>query len=302
MGNQPPRVLLAGSKVTLSLTAQPGARVAWVLAYGKNVLAEGSTGTDKDGLASVRLTMPDVRVRTECRLHVQSAGATASTRIALLPRRLLSRSAERLKELGIGVLDATGRLARALTDEGVSAEAMAPDLTRDYFSGGLVILAGFERPERLTWACEKFTSRVDNGMTALIINPPAGFSSWGIKIAKFPQAKRGRLSFAPEFGRVLRAEDLGDGPWRQYVSGDCQSELVRLEVAEEQAGKDAPASEPKSYALVAASRLGRGLIIVAAIPQLDAADSDAVGRYVLNEIVLWIIAEHRDNQQEPDDD
>ncbi|MHC4983759.1 MAG: hypothetical protein ACYTF6_11430, partial [Planctomycetota bacterium] len=248
---------------------------------------------------SFTFALPDVRVGTACKLIVRSAEAVMSANVMLLPRTTLSRSAEQLKEFEIGVIDQGQGVSKALKDEGIAFTQLQGDLAKDYFSGGLVILAGFERAERLAWECEKLTSRVEDGMAVLVINPPPGWSAWGIKCSEMPKPNLSAAKLAKGLGLVIRPEDLGAGPWRLFLTGQAKSkDLVWFEPVAEKDDEREEAARKLKYALVAAAEPGRGLVVVAALEQLAGPDSDAVGRAAMNELILWLLARGQVDQWE----
>ena len=161
-----------------------------------------------------------------------------------------------------------------------------------------MILAGFNRAERLASACGKLSSRVKNGMSALVINPPSGWSAWGIEASELARPHHSGVKLASGFGREVHPEDLGTGPWRSFLRGGSTAKLVWFEGLAEKRGGNLAAPQRVSCAMVSAARSGRGLVVAAVLPQLVAPDSDAIGRCILNEIILWILANTQEDMKE----
>ncbi|MCK4624447.1 MAG: hypothetical protein KAV00_03985 [Phycisphaerae bacterium] len=62
------------------------------------------------------------------------------------------------------------------------------------------------------------------------------------------------------------------------------------EVSKDDAGKTHRVKHP----LIAVRRIGRGGVIVVMLPQMSDPVTDAVGRAVLDELVLWVLKERFD--------
>jgi hypothetical protein len=235
------------------------------------------------------LVLPDVRHRTPCELLVAVEGAAERRTLVLYPASLLKGAAGRLRERRIGVLDSRGTVQRALRAEGVAYEDLGPQVARDWFDGDLVILAGGPDRDALAEACRAFDTRVRGGMGMVILNPPAGWSAWGLRRVERAPPAAGPLRVWPEARAGLVAEDLGVGPWAAVLDGPADVvPLVWCELAvTARVGAGLPGGAPA--ALVAARPVGAGWVLVSALPQTEFPDVDAVGRGVLAEMMLWLV-------------
>lgn len=288
-----PIVCRSGSQMVWTVMGKPGSQPSWQLGYDKLVVRQGTVTLDARGAGQLRLTLPEVRTRALFVLLIKSGDAEARRALVLLPKSLLAESAGRLKDLGIGVLDPTARVLRSLRDEGVKAEDLGGDLARDNFRGGAVVLAGFRRAVRLTWVCARFESRLKGGQALIIIDPPPGWSRWGMTAVEPNKPLSGPARFAEGFGRFLKPEDLGAGPWRRSMLTDAN---IALLVWAQTAKGDANAAEGGRVVLAASRRVGDGTIVVVALPQASDPATNPVGRALLDEALLWILQVHSRKQ------
>ncbi|MCY2930758.1 MAG: hypothetical protein NTV86_14930 [Planctomycetota bacterium] len=199
---QPTLHLMGRQRLQIRLIAPEASKARWALAYGRESLASGDVLAGPDAGGEAAFEAPDVRVRAACTLHVRlAAGRAVSRPIVVLPGGMLAASAARLSELRIGLIDPTGGLAHALRAEGATCQNLATDLAADVFAGELVVLAG----PRLEEACRRLAARIQAGMTLLLINPPEGWSRWGLAVQKLSPAASGPVALAKGVCTVLQA-------------------------------------------------------------------------------------------------
>lgn len=283
---------LSGTQTTMAINGQPGSRTRWVLAYGTDVLASGAVALDDRGRGSVVLDLPSVRTRTLCTVTVSTEKTRARRELTVLPQNMLEDARAELERLRVGVIDPSGNIVAALKAEGVASESLDTDLQRDFFMGGMVILAGFADCATLSEECRRLRSRVDDGMIALVVAPPAGWREFDMSCVAMPMPGSGPLLLAGNAGRCLSTEDVGDGPWPAYLEcGRDARPLVRFQFVPD--STPPLLSCPESRAVLAGAACGKGVAVAAALPQLNDPAHDPVGRCALNEMITWSLAERR---------
>jgi hypothetical protein len=194
-----------------------------------------------------------------------------------------------IEKFGFGIADESGWVQKAVKAQNVAFRDLNPQLAADTFDGGLAMLANARRAEMLQDECERFRTRLEKGMTLVIVNPPAGWAWSGIERRESVRGTSGAVRWAAGWGQALPGSDVGEGPWPAFLRCDKGGKaLAQVHLREDTTG---PASRPEEEpeALILACPVGRGKVIVALMPQLQNPEDDAVGRHLLNEIVVWSI-------------
>jgi hypothetical protein len=291
-----PLRVLAGTELTVMAIGEPSATVDWQLAYQETVLAEGKCDLDSDGGGRFRLILPEVRHRAACQLLLLMGDRRRVRGIVVFPSSMLGASKVRIAEHRLGVIDPSGGVQRALVLEGVTFEDLATDIQQRFFDGGTVILAGYESGEALAAACQGLEERLKKGMSALVLNPPVGWSGWGAKRVAVKEARSAAVRLAEDVVRIVQASDFGDGPWESVLEVESNGGiLIGLAPAEE---KEESAVLPgPAQSLAVARRVGRGRAVVTMLPQLERPATDAVGRALLDELILWTVGTREDPKE-----
>jgi len=291
-----PLRVLAGTELTVMAIGEPKATADWQLAYEETVLAEGKCGLDSDGGGRFRLILPEVRHRAACQLLLLAGERRRERGIVVFPSSMLGASKVRIAEHRLGVIDPSGGVQRALVLEGVTFEDLATDIQQRFFDGGTVILAGYESGEALAAACQGLEERLKKGMSALVLNPPVGWSGWGAKRVAVKEARSAAVRLAEDVVRIVQASDFGDGPWESVLEVESNGGiLIGLAPAEE---KEESAVLPgPAQSLAVARRVGRGRAVVTMLPQLERPATDAVGRALLDELILWTVGTREDPKE-----
>jgi hypothetical protein len=276
---------LGKSTLAVEIVGPPSAKVDWRFGYQRELLDKGQAKTDERGLATLTLKMPDVRHRIGTTLAATGQAVGGTLDLDILPADMLGDVKQSLKAMRLGVVDPSGRVQAALAEQNVEFEELKPQVARDFFDGGAVIFAGFDDAAALRYELGKFEGRTRGGMITIVLNPPARWKAFGLRQVELHDAK-GRPRLAEPLGRWIREADL---------RGDIRSALRVRRDAEILAGlatrgagdKDAEVS--RGAVLIAARKVGKGRILAATLPQLDDVARDAVGRGVLDEIILWCL-------------
>ncbi|MCX5673326.1 MAG: hypothetical protein NTU94_18580, partial [Planctomycetota bacterium] len=218
----------------------------------------------------------------------------ASQEVIVLPASRLMVAAEQLRRLRLGVSDPSGRVQAALAAEGAAFENLETDAQELFFDGGAVILAGRGRTQALAAACERFRHRLRRGMTVLVLNPPAEWAAEGVRRVEQARPPTGP-AWASKALHDLPLPDMGSGPWASALAADKAQTLLW-------AGADAEgAVRPGEACGLALWRpVGEGRLAAAMLPALADPAADAVGRCVLDELVLWVLETqlpHRQGEQ-----
>lgn len=299
----PARPLLSGREVIIRVNGEPADRPLWQLGYGKNVLAQGRLKLDDAGQGHFRILLPGVRHRAACELVVRAAQTKASRPVVIFPPAMLALAARRIKQHRLGVVDQGRRVHRALQAEGVVFEDLNPQMARDLFDGGTVILAGFSRRETLIDTCRRMTGRLEKGMSVVVVNPPRKWSAWGVGRVELAKPVSAPANVAKELGQIVLDVDLGRGPWRSALKAKAQATvLAKLRLRADPgwqtsqaagsarvARKGLEGNRPPHFPLVLARRVGAGRVVVALLPQLNKPFTDAVGRGMLDALILWTL-------------
>ncbi len=286
---QPAVAVLAGDEVSVNLTGPPDADCTWRLAYGDQVVTGERLVLGVAGTGRFKFVVPDVRTRAECKLTVSSGLNTDGRGLTAFPRARLALASKWIKTLKLGVIDDTGLVCKTLAAEGVACENLSTRLQRDAFDGGAVIIAG--RPDRIVLddLCLRFQSRVKSGMFLMVVNPPEEWSLRGVSRRNLTPKTGYQAGFVKTFGWEIKPKDLGRGPWPVVLSATKQwRTLIWIESPARR--NDKHELQPK-HPLVACRRIGRGQVIAATLPQLANPLNDAVGRGVLDSLVMWMLRE-----------
>ena len=329
-------VVLAGSTVKVKITGRPKSRYLWRFAYKDTVLAKGFWILDAKGTGKFDLVLPSVRSRAECSLVLTGNGeGKVIHRLVLFPAARLADCAKLIKAQRFAVIDGSGKIQKTFKSEKVHFEDLSSQLLQDSFDGGVVFLATFEKPVLLNDACERLQGRIEKGMFAVIVNPPEKWSGWGASRRRLSMPVKSGANFSSDFGRSVRPDDIGAGPWRSVLhtrnplsapewvadmsdcllwfpidsgrffslpalavnvglwtlqfaleAGTSWRMLAWIETVDKnEGGKQHRAKRP----LISARPVGRGAVIVVMLPQMTDPSTNAVGRAVLDELVLWIL-------------
>ncbi len=296
---QHPTMVLSGTELAVLVDGAPSGLATWQVACAGVVLKQGKIPLDADGRGKVRIVAPDVRHRAECELRLTCGDQARTRRIVVFPTGRLADSAGLLARLGLGIVDETGSVQAAVKADGGVAQNLPTQLAEEAFTGKVVVLAGFKRPELLAITCRRFESRLKAGLSLVIVNPPVGWRRWGVEYVSLatPAKAPGRL--AEEFGGLTQAADLGSGPWQGFLKGPTgATEIAWFPQVIEAPKKDKPkkdkpnSSKPLRRSLALVVKVGKGRAIVMALPQMKRLPSDAVGRSMLNDTILWILGVH----------
>jgi len=288
----PVPAFLGGSTVRICLGGEPLTPVLWDFGYAGTSLGHGAVNLDEAGSANVAIVLPEVRHRAACEFLVATDKARAVRVLVLYPASRLKEAAERVRWHRIGVHDPSGEVQRALRDEGVVYEDLSPRIARDFFSGGLVILAGFRDPDTLAEACRRLDSRVRGGMSVLLLNPPPGWSGWGVRRVEVKPAVRAAVRLHAALGPFISDADVGAGPWAAVLEASPGAAPLAWCEGTSTAGGTRPAAQDAgaaARALALAQPVGRGRLMVSLLPQTESPCADAIGRGLLEAMVLWAV-------------
>ncbi len=286
----------SGETVRVLLSGADGETVRWQLGADATVLHKGRAELDADGRGKLLFAMPQTPRRLELTL-LAAGGGKARGRIVVVPTSMLSESVSRLAALGVGVVDASGAALELLEPGGKWLSHLKSRLQRDRFDGGVVLLAGFEKPDALAAECRRLDDRVRDGMCAIVWNPPDGWMGWELSVERVENPADGTPRFAKGFARALHASDLGDGPWGRQIAGGADARMLCLPPK-----PDAPDPAKKKHGargLIAARRRGRGWVVASVAASTKRGD--AVERCLLAETLLWVLdhaGEREDKESE----
>ncbi|MCX5684626.1 MAG: hypothetical protein NT049_13195 [Planctomycetota bacterium] len=283
-----PVALAGGTVVDLRISGAAGATAAWAFAHDGTVLRHGRLAMDNAGEARLRILLPDVRHRVVCEVVLATDGALAWQTLTVYPALPLKDAAQTLRNRRIGVYDPSGRVSRALAAEGLECEDLGPSIARDFFDGDLAILAGVGDGAVFNELCRRFSTRLHGGMDVLVLNPPARWSAWGMRRVDPDSPARGPAVAAPSFGSSVALEDLGAGPWRTLVKSGIGATHLVWPAAVGAVPQDADTKAAVDLSLVVAQEVGRGRVLVSAMPQTERPDTDILGRGLLAQMILWI--------------
>jgi hypothetical protein len=320
----------------VKITGKPKSRYLWRFAYKDTVLAKGFWILDAKGAGKFDLVLPSVRSRAECSLVLTGNGnEKVIHRLVLFPAARLADCAKLIKAQRFAVIDGSGKIQKAFKSGKVHFEDLSSRLLQDSFDGGAVFLATFKKPVLLNAACDRLQGRIEKGMFAVIVNPPDKWSGWGASLCRLTLPVKSGANFSRDFGRSVRPDDIGAGPWRSVLhtrnplsapawvadmsdcllwfpidsgrfsslpasavnvglwtlqftleAGTSWWMLAWIETVDKnEGGKQHRAKRP----LISVRPVGRGAVIVVMLPQMTDPSADAVGRAVLDELVLWIL-------------
>ena len=278
------QVAFAGATATILLTGQPHGTPHWRLAYRQTVVAQGRVQLDQDGRGRLSLVLPEVKHRSACTLHVQEGELVSDQDLVLYPRQRLADVAGRITELDLGVIDESGLVQKGLAAEGVRFKSLSTDLARDVFAGGTVIISGFNDVARLAAVCQRMDGRVSKGMTAILLNPPAGWQGWNVACIETAKPLLLAVHLAEKFAWPELPDDIGCQAWRAQLKTK-PPETSLIWVAAPSAGSSQPSSVRQNLALCRS--VGKGRVMVAVLPQLEDPAGDVVGRAALDELLVW---------------
>lgn len=282
--------VLGGRQVEALLVGPQAAQAVWAFAFEQTVLRQGQVTLNDEGWGKLVLDLPVVRHRADCRLVFSAGPVTALRPMTILPGEALALAAERIAAWRLGVFDPAGSVRQALSEQRIAYRPIATKAERDAFTGGAMLLVGAGSGESLAAEGSRLAEQMEEGMTVILVNPPPGWGGWGLRCQKI--ALDAAVQLAEPLSRRVNASDLGSGPWTTALKADAGVDpLAWLEAppttAPTQPNEAAPAARPT---LVAARPVGRGRLIVATLPILDDPAGDAVGRVMLNEIILHALA------------
>ncbi len=281
-------LLLGGSTVAVAVTGRPGETVDWALAHRGTVLVRGRLVLDAAGRGGYTMEVPRVRHRSVCLLAAWAGAGVGEHHLTIHPASSLEIATGRLAELRLGVVDPRGRVQGTLAAQGVRVEDLAPQTARDFFRGGLVVLAGYDDAASLAFECRHLESRVRGGLGVLVLNPPAGWSGWGMRAVRLRGPPRAPASPAGPLEGAVTAADVGTGPWPGVLAIDDGIDVRRFLAADAAAPAVEADGRPADAILVAARPLGKGWVVVSVLPQTTRPDRDPVGRAVMDRLILWL--------------
>jgi len=282
---QPAKACLGGSQLLLAITAAPGGQAAWELRCGKLVLGRGQVRLDGLGRGQAGVTLPDVLARGEAVLSVASAGRVGSRRVDILPAAMLRDVRATLAGLELGVMDPRGLVQAAMKAQNLAFTDLRPQLENDYFRGGIVILAGFDDANMLADVCNRMAGRVRQGMSLVVLNPPAGWKALGVRRAELPAAAA-KVRLAPGLCSTVRESDFARPVFACALAADPNAETLVWFETRCEARQGGPAAK---HPLAVARSLEKGVVLAVTIPQLTDCYTDPVGRCMLSEIMMWIL-------------
>jgi hypothetical protein len=284
---QPAKACLGGSQLLAAISAGPGGEAAWELRSGKVVLGRGQARLDKLGRGQASVTLPDVLVRSEAELSVVSAGRQASRSIDILPAEMLRDVRATLAGLKLGVVDARGLVQAAMKAQDLAFTDLRPQLENDYFRGGIVILAGFDDANMLADVCNRMAGRVRQGTSLVVLNPPAGWQAMGVRRTELPPpAATAEVHLAKNLCSTVRESDLRRVELSCALKADPNAEaLIWFEIH----GRALRGGPAVRYPLAVALPMDKGVVLAVTLPQLTDCYTDAVGRCMLSEIMMWIL-------------
>ncbi|HAU36489.1 MAG TPA: hypothetical protein DCX07_02075 [Phycisphaerales bacterium] len=286
---------LSGTRVLLCIIGDGAAAYTWQLGYEKKVLAQGQVTTKADGLGAVQIELPSIRHRILCELLVIRKEQQVLHRVPIYPRNVLSLCKQRLEKAAVGVADPSGRLQRALKDEGIAVKDLNPstDSALDGFSGEIVVVSGFSDAVALNRALDRMEPLVQQGLSLLVLAPPSGWKRWGVTRIDTTDAMFSNVSVQSGFQRTISSEDLGFGPWTAWLTVPDDF-TCSVTISSEVRGRDV--SHRSIHALVGCGTVGQGRVVVVMLPEAAAADRSAAGRCVVDESILWLLWKQQEKE------
>ena len=286
---QPRSGVLGGANVSVIITGPIGRDCTWRLMYDNQSVTGGRLVFDAAGAGRFKFVMPDVRVRAECELVALSGSNTLRCRLTAFPRAGLAIASKLIGTLRIGVIDSDGSIGKTLAAEGVACENLSTRLEQDAFEGGAVIIAGRADRAVLSDICLRLKDRIKNGMFVIVANPPKRWSLWGVSAKDLTPQTGYKIAFAQRFGWEIKPADLAGGPRPMMLSTTKKwNALVWLDST---ARPDKKQEAKSKHPLACYRRMGRGQVLAATFPELADPLGDAVGRGVLDSLVMWVLKE-----------
>ena len=302
---RPAVVVLGGARVTVAALGKPGTEYAVQLGYDGTVVRQAPLRLNEKGFGDCSLAAPDVRVRAECELAVVGKrGAIRQSPVVVLPAAALASRARLIGARRLGVIDGSGRLQVAFEAEKAPVEDLSTQLLRDTFDGGVIFVAGITDADVLTDTCRRLEGRIEEGMTVVVVNPPEGWQRWNASVRKVAAVVEAPVMFSKDFGEFIHGTDVGTGPWAlaletrgrpaaggpdQVGSAGAAGGWKPLAWVEGVAKRRLDEGRRPAHALVAARRVGKGLAVVVLLQTMESPATDARGRGMLDEIVVWLL-------------
>jgi len=283
---QPAKACLGGSRLLVAITAAPGGEAAWELRCGKLVLGRGQVRLDGLGRGQAGVILPDVLVRTEAALSVASAGRVGSRRVDILPAAMLRDVRATLAGLELGVMDPSGLVQAAMKDQDLAFTDLRPQLENDYFRGGIVILAGFDDANMLADVCAAMADRVRQGMSLVVLNPPAGWKALGVRRVELATPRAADVHLASDLCSTVRESDFARPAFACALAADPNAETLAWFETRNEARRGGPVAK---HPLAVTRSLEKGVVLAVTMPQLTDCYTDPVGRCMLSEIMMWTL-------------
>ena len=275
--------------VSVNVHAPCAATFQWQLGYKSDVLASGAIRTRAKGGGNFCVSLPESRQRIELTLVLLSQGQEVDRKnITLIPSKLLQDVSQTLDAIRVGIVDSEENPSGGIFwASNVKAKLLRTSLEQAGFDGGLVVLEGFTDSQLLAAACETFASRVNAGMTLVVVNPPLGWEGFGIKCAGISTPTQAKQAMAEDFGSVLRSDDMPSGTWTSYLqANEAGSKLLWLEPT---GGGDPIAGTSGAYPQILVCPAGRGRVAAICPEGYIYGRSDIVRHALLAETVLWLL-------------
>lgn len=265
--------MMGSGGLAVLVSGPPGAKGRWQFGYQDVVIAHGSVQLDAQGLGQIKLLVAPVRARLECTLLVTD-GRRSTMNVVVFPRSRLEHNRRGIEALSLAAVDPRGLLHKALVEEGVAFADATASPADDDSAAAVMIVGGYDDPAALAQLCRGLDRRVRAGMDLIVLDPPPLWSGWGLSVEAGDLS--GPVLLDKRLGQALETADLGRGPWPATIKGGTALAWVA-------GGGAAPA------ALMVDTTVGKGHVIVAALPQATAPLTDAVGRGVMDEALLWVL-------------
>jgi len=257
-------------EVTVRIAA-PSAAVEWTFSHADTVLASGALQAGANRPAELRLTIPEVRRRALCLLTVTRRGATARQEMVIFPRRLFGPLRARLNARHVGVLQSL----------------LNSQLRQDYYTGQVLLVAGWQKREAITAAMSGLSALLRRGACVVPLDPPAGLDAWALRTV--PRPPGGRVNLAGALAKLVTPDDLAGRLPRRAGRTEASDKLLAWIQPPPAARHKKDIPSPPSAGLVFCRRIGRGHLVVSVLQQTAHPDTDPLGRAVLagmlNEIV-----------------
>ncbi|MHC4561539.1 MAG: hypothetical protein ACYS8X_02075 [Planctomycetota bacterium] len=276
----------------------PRAVVRWEFGYDDVSIAKGSARCDADGISLIKIILPEVRVRLVCRLLL-TGPYDVQQNVIVYPTAPLAIAADRLGRLRFGVVDGRGLVQRSLREESVGFDDLATSPLLRAFDGEALIVAGVTKAEELGGVCKGLDSRVRNGMTLIVINPPVQWSGWGVTAAERGGPAYGGVAMSKGVRQNVHLADLGVGPWPITLNAPTEAKMLAWV---HRPGQGQNGTSRQADALIVAMPVGKGAVVVASMPQLASPARSATGRAAMDDIILWMLRRHMagENNEERD--